>query len=178
MAVPRATSVWAQVRRLRSYARRGTSYLSRAERYLRFRRTIPRRYAALSLDRLLEELSEARSDGRVLSVSELGAVIRAAERLAPRLSPAPNTCLFRALARFATLVADGHRPVFLLGMANDRSLPAHAWVELRDEPFLESARVPFVSVFRYRAGDSSSLPAEAQNQLRSFDWGSQSSAVR
>ena len=104
---------------------------------LRWRLSLPRRYEASSLDSLLISLDTLSRDRRPLSEdSPVTAALLAAERLADRWPWGPKTCLFRALARFATLRSCGVDAVFLMGMARDGG-DGHAWIELEGEAFCE-----------------------------------------
>jgi hypothetical protein len=109
-----------------------------AREYIRVHRSLAGRYAAAALDRLLHDLESQPKSPHPLSVPELARAIRLAERLAPRLSKTPNTCLFRALSRYSLLNSHAYRASFVLGVATQSDQPGHAWVELAGEPFLES----------------------------------------
>jgi hypothetical protein len=49
----------------------------------------------------------------------------------------PDTCLFRALTRYAALRRAGHRPRFVMGIDENDPDVGHAWIELEGAPFLE-----------------------------------------
>jgi hypothetical protein len=105
--------------------------------YLRVYRSLNARFRDSALDELLRDLEAEPRSARPLSVDELARAIRTAERLAPRLSDTPNTCLYRALSRYALLGSHAHRASFVLGVATRADDPGHAWIEISGEPFLE-----------------------------------------
>ena len=135
--------------------RGGAVHLARlggaALRYVLWRRRLPGLYSEGGLDDLLVSLSRSRLRGP-LPLSRVALAVRVAERLAPRVAEGPNTCLFRALARYAVLVERGHAPAFVLGVRETGELPAHAWVEISGAAFLEPGPLPFVSVYRQGRG--------------------------
>ncbi|HVW28576.1 MAG TPA: lasso peptide biosynthesis B2 protein [Polyangiaceae bacterium] len=108
-----------------------------ATTYVRVFRSLATRYERLPLDRLLHHLETMPRPPQPLTLAELARAVRLAERVAPRLSSTPNTCLFRALARYALLSSHAHRATFVLGVAARPEEPGHAWVEVSGEPFLE-----------------------------------------
>jgi hypothetical protein len=114
-----------------------------AREYIRVHRSLAHRYAAAALDRLLDDLESQPRSLHPLPVPELARAIQLAERLAPRLSRTPNTCLFRALSRYSLLNTHAHQAAFVLGVATQADQPGHAWVELAGAPFLESFTPPF-----------------------------------
>jgi hypothetical protein len=64
---------------------------------------------------------------------------RASERLARRLRVVPDTCLYRALARYAVLRHAGHPARFVMGLDPAAAqIEGHAWVELDGEPVGET----------------------------------------
>jgi hypothetical protein len=107
--------------------------------YVAVYRSLHSRYCGNALDRLLEDLEAAPRAASPLPVAELTRAVRVAERIAPRLSSTPNTCLFRALSRYALLSRHAHRATFVLAVAPRSELPGHAWVEVAGKPFLEES---------------------------------------
>lgn len=59
------------------------------------------------------------------------------ERIARRARIGPDTCLYRALSRYALLQRSGHAPRFVMGVDEHDPADGHAWVELEGVPFLE-----------------------------------------
>jgi hypothetical protein len=89
------------------------------------------------------------------------AVIAASEQLTTRLRVVPDTCLYRALARYAVLCRAGHPARFVMGLdprADDIS--GHAWVELDGEPVGETLERPLTVTFSYPSPDEG-LPRRA-----------------
>lgn len=106
--------------------------------YLRIHRSLARRYSEAALDALLRDLESAPRTLYPLPIPEVARAIRVAERLAPGVSRTPNTCLFRALTRYAVLASHAHPARFVLGVASRPNDPGHAWVEIENQPFLET----------------------------------------
>jgi hypothetical protein len=117
-----------------------------AAHYVRVHRVLAVKYPSLALDRLLGDLESAPASTNPLPLPDLARAVRLAERLLSRLSPTPNTCLFRALSRYALLNAHAHRPAFVLGVGVPSDRPGHAWVEVRGEPFLEPSPPLFARI--------------------------------
>ena len=90
------------------------------------------------------EASPQRPDGALLFA------LRAGESIVSRARLAPNTCLYRALGRYALFRRNGHRAVFVLGLrGEDDGGEGHAWVELDGVPFGESIAPELVVTFRH-----------------------------
>ncbi len=76
--------------------------------------------------------------------------LRAGESIVSRAHVAPNTCLFRALGRYALFRRHGHRAVFVMGIRSDADGgEGHAWVELDGAPFRESIAAELVVTLRH-----------------------------
>lgn len=81
--------------------------------------------------------------------------IAAAERLIERLRVLPDTCLYRALARYAVLRRAGHPARFVMGLDPKASdISGHAWVELDGEPVGETLEPGLTVTFSYPASPS------------------------
>ena len=116
-----------------------------------YRVAMPRRYRTSSLDGLLRALSGA---GRNVPKVMLAAIERDVGRVERLLSRAPelaDSCLYRALARYAVLRRAGFPAVFVMGLPRATGdAPGHAWVEVFGRPFAEPSSVADLAVtFRY-----------------------------
>lgn len=138
VALHYAARPWRPIARSARSTRRVNALLAAATTYVRVFRSLATRYERLPLDRLLHELEAEPRPPQTLTLVELTRAVRLAEWVAPRLSSTPNTCLFRALARYALLSSHAHRATFVLGVAPEPEEPGHAWVEVSGEPFLEA----------------------------------------
>jgi hypothetical protein len=88
-----------------------------------------------------------------LDVAE--SVIAASERLFERLHLLPDTCLYRALARYAVLRRAGHPARFVMGLdPKAADIVGHAWVELDGEPVGETLEPGLTVTFSYPASVS------------------------
>jgi len=95
-------------------------------------------------------LPPAASRAVPLDVAE--AVIAASERLFERLRLLPDTCLYRALARYAVLRRAGHPARFVMGLdPKAADIVGHAWVELDGEPVGEAVEPGLTVTFSYPA---------------------------
>jgi hypothetical protein len=101
-----------------------------------------RRFEANALDDLLASLDAHRSRERV-PLDDLARAIRIAESIARRARLDRDTCLERALARYAILRRAGHAPRFVMGIDEENPDRGHAWIELGGAPFLEPALPPY-----------------------------------
>ncbi|AKF06973.1 lasso peptide biosynthesis B2 protein [Sandaracinus amylolyticus] len=105
-------------------------------RYVALRIELAHRYRSDPLDALLTSLDG--SSRRVPATREdVAEAIRLGERVARHWPVGSDTCLFRALARYALLHEAGHAPRFVMGIDEDDVAKGHAWVELAGVPFLE-----------------------------------------
>jgi hypothetical protein len=112
---------------------------------------LPARYARSSLDGLLASLDTPRGRAPQLPLVALVRDVQRVERLLTRVTPIADTCLYRAMARYAALARAGFPAVFVMGIPRtDPNGVGHAWVEVNDTPFSEPASVAdFAVTFRY-----------------------------
>lgn len=117
--------------------------------YLRIRMQLARDYPHASLLDLLNHGTEVEAVmGRRTPISVLLRSIRIAEKLAKGLG-APDTCLFRAIARFRLLRRARFPVAFCMGISPDDTAVGHAWVELDGSGVLEPIPTEFIETFRY-----------------------------
>lgn len=108
---------------------------------------MPRRFRNGSLDALLAELAARGKRPAWLPLAVIERDVRRAERILSLTSRASDTCLYRALARYATLTRAGLPAVFLMGLPRcGGEQPGHAWVEICGKPFAETASVANLAV--------------------------------
>lgn len=88
-----------------------------------------------SLPSLLDRLSSGpMPDSPRISLELLEQSFVLTERMLGRLPLHPNTCLYRALARYALLRRAGHKARFFMGIFDGQDLSGHAWVEISGTP--------------------------------------------
>jgi hypothetical protein len=105
-------------------------------------------YTASSLETLLSTAVPGRR--RALSNVLFG--IKTAERVLSIAGSVPDTCLFRALARYDVLCCAGFHPTFVMGLdATTMDLKGHAWIELDGESVFERVSETLVPTMRYSA---------------------------
>ena len=121
-----------------------------AARYVALRRHIARAYDERALDDLLRALDRAAP--REIAIADASAAIVLGERIARRARLDPDTCLYRALARYALLHRAGHAPRFVMGIDEHDPASGHAWVELDGAPFLERPLPPYRRTLQHPAG--------------------------
>lgn len=128
---------------------------------VRWRAELAWRFHRESLDRMLDGIARgARGSGR--SRASVERTILATESVLDRVPGVPKTCLYRALARFATLRRCGAEVVFVMGLPARGDGHGHAWVELDGAPFCEDEDVSSMAVtFCYPPGARTS-PRAAQ----------------
>jgi hypothetical protein len=119
--------------------------LSIAASLVWWRLVLPRRFERSSLDALLAELDRGPRSTTVVSPS-LAAELQRVERWIDRVPSVPKTCLFRAMARFATLRTRGVDAVFFLGWPRHGEGHGHAWVAVAGEPWLEDEDLSSMTV--------------------------------
>lgn len=122
-------------------------------RYLTVRWRLHETYEQSSL---LQLLNVERSSGAVVGLPNALASVRVAEAVVRRLTYWPDTCLFRALARFVVLRGAGHDVTFNMGVDIEpaSSLHGHAWVTLGGCVLLERPPVHLTTTFTHpSAGD-------------------------
>jgi hypothetical protein len=120
-----------------------------AARYLALRASIARRYEESALDALLRGLDRDRGTAR--SLDDLASGVRIGEAIARRARLGPDTCLFRALARYALLRRAGHAARFCMSVDDADPSRGHAWVEVGGAPWLEPASPPYRRTFEHAA---------------------------
>lgn len=107
---------------------------------------LPALVRAWPLDRLLETLDRARGAAPVADVRD---AVVLSERWVSRSRVVPDTCLYRALTRFALLARHGHDAAFVLAVVDgEPDVTGHAWVELDGEPFAEELDRDYVVTLR------------------------------
>jgi hypothetical protein len=110
------------------------------------------RMAALVRSSSLPELLQGLTvDGvHMASIDVVERALLTSQRIVRRLPRVPDTCLYRALTRYALLRRAGHPARFV--MAIDPSAPdveGHAWVELDGKPVGETIDKRYVVTFAY-----------------------------
>lgn len=97
---------------------------------------------------------------RPLALEDVEEGIRLGEAAASRIASAaglPDTCLYRALGRFAVLREAGHPARFVMGISAKSSasageaLSGHAWLELGGRVHREAIDADLVVTFAYPA---------------------------
>ena len=74
----------------------------------------------------------------------------AAEKLVENLRVVPDTCLYRALARYAVLRGAGHPARFVMGLSSGApEITGHAWIELDGAPMGETLDDDMVITYAY-----------------------------
>ena len=74
----------------------------------------------------------------------------AAEKVIERLRVVPDTCLYRALARYAVLRGAGHPARFVMGLSPGAAeITGHAWIELDGAPMGETLDDDLVITYAY-----------------------------
>jgi hypothetical protein len=118
---------------------------------LSHRLSMERRFHRSALDTLLTELSGRTRPVSRLPLDLIERDVRRAERLLALSKQLSDTCLYRALARYAVLSKAGFPAVFLMGLPRGGGdEPGHAWVEVFGQPFAETRSVAELAVtFRY-----------------------------
>jgi len=126
----------------------GTSLALQA---LELRLRLPRQVPSLPLPRILGELTPVHLPPVTLSASEIWRVLRWVEAFCRRIRLLPDTCLYRALTRYALLRRSGHAARFVMGMdpRAREDLTAHAWVELAGVPYQEALDARLVVTYVY-----------------------------
>lgn len=123
-------------------------------RALELRLSLWHRIGRQSLPILLTELTPSEMPPRPVPLEEVTWSLRTAESLCRRLRVVPDTCLYRALTRYAILRQSGYAAKFVMGM-NPKAredLTAHAWVELDGQPYQETLDATMVVNYVYPDG--------------------------
>lgn len=120
-------------------------------RALELRIRLLRRIPSVPLPRILQELTPTHLPPIVLTASEIWRVVRIVEAFYRRTRFLPDTCLYRALTRYALLRRSGHPAKFVMGMDPRvrEDLTAHAWVELDGAPYQEALDPRLVVTYVY-----------------------------
>lgn len=114
---------------------------------IRLARRVPR----FPLPRILEELTPRHLRPVAVPLPEVWRVIRLVEALCRRMPFLPDSCLYRALTRYALLRRSGHAARFVMGMdpRARADLTAHAWVDLHGAPYQEALDARMVVTYVY-----------------------------
>lgn len=104
-----------------------------------------------SLPDLLRALTVDAPAGEPIPLCQVEEALGASEALLARIRLLPDTCLYRALARYAVLRRAGHPARFVMGIKPPASgeITGHAWVELDGAPAFEEAPADLVVTFSY-----------------------------
>lgn len=120
---------------------------------LRFRlRALLRRRSLPDLLRsLTPELTADRAPQEPTPLPVVEEALRDVEALFERLKVAPDTCLYRSLARYAVLRSAGYPARFVMGVKPPATIEitGHAWVELHGAPAFEAVDPGLVITFTY-----------------------------
>ena len=122
-----------------------------AARALELRIRLRFRVPSTPLPQILAELTPRPLPPVQMPGPEMWKVLRIVEALCRRSRMLPDTCLYRALTRYALLRRFGHPAKFVMGMdprARD-DLTAHAWVELDGKPYQEVLDARMVVTYVY-----------------------------
>ena len=112
---------------------------------------LPRWVPTVPLPRILRALTPAYSSAATTALPEIGRALRIVEAFSRRARIVPDTCLYRALTRYALLRRAGHAAKFVMGMdpRAREDLTAHAWVELDGVPYRETLDARLVVTYVY-----------------------------
>jgi len=95
-------------------------------------------YARMPLDVLLRRIAaKSPLEASRRAAAQLAPVVVRCEALSSRSRLLPDTCLYRALARFALLRSRGADATFVLALPSGGRGDGHAWVEVDGAPWLE-----------------------------------------
>ncbi|UJR80436.1 lasso peptide biosynthesis B2 protein [Sandaracinus amylolyticus] len=119
-----------------------------AARYVALRIDVVRRFRSDPLDALLASLDRPTARA-TLTREDVTAGIAFGEGVSRRCAIGPDTCLYRALARYALLRESGYAPRFVMGVDEDDVASGHAWLELDGAPFLEPGSPRFCRTFEH-----------------------------
>lgn len=124
---------------------------SLAAQALELRIRLRLRVPSTPLPRILEELTPAQLPPITASGPEIWNVLRWVEAFCRRSRLLPDTCLYRALTRYALLRRSGHAVKFVMGMdpRPRDDMTAHAWVELDGKPYQEVLDARLVVTYVY-----------------------------
>lgn len=103
-----------------------------------------------SLPGLLGALTPKHPSPRRIPLPAVEDSLLAAEKLIEHLRVVPDTCLYRALARYAVLRGAGHPVRFVMGLSpRAPEIEGHAWVELDGAPMGETVDDDMVITYAY-----------------------------
>lgn len=101
-----------------------------------------------SLPELLRALAPNRVEPAPIEVVERA--LSASQRFVELLRVVPNTCLYRALTRYAMLRRAGHPVRFMMALDPEAAdVVGHAWVELDGQPLGEEIEPRFAVTYSY-----------------------------
>ena len=128
-----------------------SNHAALAARALELRIRLLRQVPSVPLPRILQELTPASLPPIDSTSSEIWRVVRIVEAICRRTRVFPDTCLYRALTRYALLRRSGHAAKFVMGMDPRvrEDLTAHAWVELDGMPYQEALDPRLVVTYVY-----------------------------
>lgn len=131
-----------------------SSRMKLVARALELRLRLRRRVRDLPLPVLLAELTPHALSVRPASRQDVDWALMRVEALCRRLRVVPDTCLYRALTRYAILRRSGYAAKFVMGMDPKprADLVAHAWVELGGVPYQETLDARMVVTYVYPDG--------------------------
>lgn len=130
----------------------GVTRAYRRVRLIALRLSLPSRFARQPLDALLASLTASlATEGSLPRLREVQRDLQFGECIAQKIPYLPNTCLYRALARYAILSSSGVEAAFVMGVdATAADADGHAWVEVAHAPFAEAHDVSrYVVTYRY-----------------------------
>jgi hypothetical protein len=117
------------------------------------------RLASMMRDSSLPDLLRALSDETVKPepLALVEEAVSKSQRIIGRLRLAPDTCLFRSLARYALLRRAGHPVRFVMALDPNKAedLTGHAWIELDGAPLGEEVEPGLAVTFSYPPGPPS-----------------------
>jgi hypothetical protein len=103
-----------------------------------------------SLPGLLGELTPAPDEVDPMPLASVEEALASVEAILERVRVVPDTCLYRALARYAVLRRAGHAARFVMAVKRRApELTGHAWIELDGEPYCETVDPDLAVTFAY-----------------------------
>ena len=128
-----------------------STHVSLAAQALDLRIRLPRWVPTVPLPRILRALTPAYVSPKAAALPELGRALRIVEAICRRARIIPDTCLYKALTRYAMLRRSGYAATFVMGMdpRAREDLTAHAWVELDGVPYRETLDARMIVTYVY-----------------------------
>ncbi len=122
-----------------------------AARAVMTRLRLPWLVRRLPLPATLEAISpRSTPSAKAAPVERVERALARSQWLVQRMRVVPNTCLYRALARYAMLRRAGHSARFVMGLDPRRAdVLGHAWVELDGRPLGEDVDPHLVVTYSY-----------------------------